>query len=183
MNVKLPEVVSDVTGVTGLAILRAILAGERDPERLAALRDRRCQRSRAEIARALEGNWRAEHLFALKQALVFQVEAEDGPDPLGFRGVDHQLLRRRIDVVAEHGQAAGPLALLAGGGDLVAGALGDDLALELREGEQDVEDQTAQRTVADGAAAVVCLPFLMRHPRRPAGRRGSRCSASPSRPW
>jgi transposase len=70
MNVKLPEVVSDVTGVTGMAIIRAILAGERDPERLAALRDRRCQRSRAEIARALEGTWRAEHLFALKQALA-----------------------------------------------------------------------------------------------------------------
>jgi transposase len=69
MNVKLTEVVSDVAGVTGMAIIKAILAGERDPNRLAALRDCRCKRSRSEIARALEGNWRAEHLFALKQAV------------------------------------------------------------------------------------------------------------------
>jgi transposase len=69
MNVKLTEVVSDVTGVTGMAIIKSILAGERDPRRLAALRDWRCKKTQAEIARALEGNWRAEHLFALRQAL------------------------------------------------------------------------------------------------------------------
>jgi transposase len=69
MNVKLAEVVSDVTGVTGLAILRAILAGQRDPLELAKLRHERCHRSEAEIARALYGNWRGEHLFALRQAL------------------------------------------------------------------------------------------------------------------
>jgi transposase len=69
MNVKLAEVVSDVTGVTGLAILRAILAGQRDPLELAKLRHERCHRSEAEIARALYGNWREEHLFALRQAL------------------------------------------------------------------------------------------------------------------
>jgi transposase len=69
MNVKLPEVVSDITGVTGLAIIQAILAGEREPRKLAKLRDERCKRTEAEIARALHGNWREEHLFALKQAL------------------------------------------------------------------------------------------------------------------
>jgi transposase len=69
MNVKLQHVVSDITGVTGLAILRAIVAGERDPLQLAKLRDDRCAHSEAEIARALYGNWRAEHLFALKQAV------------------------------------------------------------------------------------------------------------------
>lgn len=69
MNVKLTEVVSDITGVTGMAIIKAILAGERDTKRLAALRDSRCQRVGWEIARALEDNWRAEHLFALKQAV------------------------------------------------------------------------------------------------------------------
>jgi hypothetical protein len=69
MNVKLTEVVSDITGVTGLAILRAILAGQRDPLQLAKLRHARCHRTEAEIARALHGNWRAEHLFALRQAL------------------------------------------------------------------------------------------------------------------
>jgi transposase len=69
MNVTLAEVVSDVTGVTGMAIIRAILAGERDPNTLAERRHAMCERTRAEIARALEGNWRAEHLFALKQAV------------------------------------------------------------------------------------------------------------------
>jgi transposase len=69
MNVKLPEVVSDITGVTGMAIIEAILAGERDPQKLAKLRDERCKRTEIEIARALHGNWRDEHLFALKQAL------------------------------------------------------------------------------------------------------------------
>ena len=74
MNVKLPEVVSDITGVTGLAIITAILAGERDPRKLAKLRHERCKRTEAEIARALQGNWREEHLFALKQALELYQE-------------------------------------------------------------------------------------------------------------
>jgi transposase len=69
MNVKLTEVVSDVTGVTGIAIIKAILHGERDPLELAKLRNENCKRSEAEIARALYGNWRAEHLFALRQAM------------------------------------------------------------------------------------------------------------------
>jgi transposase len=69
MNVKLQHVVSDITGVTGLAIIRAILAGERDPATLAQLRDYRCKHDEATIARALQGHWREEHLFALAQAL------------------------------------------------------------------------------------------------------------------
>ena len=69
MNVKLAEVVADVTGVTGMAIIKAILAGERDPNKLAESRNVMRKRTRAEIARALEGNWRAEHLFALRQAV------------------------------------------------------------------------------------------------------------------
>ncbi len=69
MNVKLQHAVSDITGVTGLAIIRAIVAGQRDPVELAKLRDDRCGHTEAEIARALYGNWRAEHLFALKQAV------------------------------------------------------------------------------------------------------------------
>ena len=68
INVKLAEVVSSITGVTGSAIIEAILRGERDPKRLAALRHERCARSEDAIARALEGTWRAEHLFALKHA-------------------------------------------------------------------------------------------------------------------
>lgn len=68
MNLKLPEVVSDITGATGLAIIDAIIAGERDPHRLAQLRDPRCRKSVEEIARALHGLWQPHHLFALQQA-------------------------------------------------------------------------------------------------------------------
>jgi transposase len=70
MNVKLTEVVSDITGVTGMSIIKAILRGDRDPLELAKLRDPRCKESEATIARALLGNWRQEHLFALQQALA-----------------------------------------------------------------------------------------------------------------
>jgi transposase len=69
MNIKLTEVVSDVMGLTGLSIIKAILGGERNPRTLAKLRHERCKRTEAEIARALQGNWREEHLFALRQAL------------------------------------------------------------------------------------------------------------------
>jgi transposase len=68
MNVKLPEVVSDITGLTGMSIIEAILEGERDPIELAKLRDGRCHHSEDEIALALEGTWRPEHLFELRQA-------------------------------------------------------------------------------------------------------------------
>src|SRR5262249_8918931 len=68
MNVKLPEVVRDITGLTGLSIIDAILAGERDPYKLAKLRNERCKRTEAEIALALQGNWRREHLFELRKA-------------------------------------------------------------------------------------------------------------------
>jgi transposase len=68
MNVKLTEVVAAITGMTGCKIIEAILDGERNPETLAALRDRRCKNDEQTIAKALEGTWRAEHLFALRQA-------------------------------------------------------------------------------------------------------------------
>jgi transposase len=69
MNMKLTEVVNDIMGKTGMGIIRAILAGERDPQRLARRRDRRCRHDTATIAKALEGHWREEHLFALQQAV------------------------------------------------------------------------------------------------------------------
>ena len=69
MNVQLTQVLSDITGETGLAIIRQIVAGQRDPCELAQLRDPRCQHSEDEIAKALTGNYRPEHVFALKQAL------------------------------------------------------------------------------------------------------------------
>lgn len=69
MNVQLHHVVSDITGVTGLKILRAIIGGEREPVALAAHRDIRCKASNATIQQALTGNYVAEHVFALRQAL------------------------------------------------------------------------------------------------------------------
>jgi transposase len=70
MNVKLPEVVSDLTGLTGMGIVRAIVQGERDPQALAKLRDHRCKESAETLARALHGTWQPEHLFALQQSLA-----------------------------------------------------------------------------------------------------------------
>ena len=68
MNVKLTEVVSAITGLTGMLIIKAILDGERDPIKLAKLRDERCHSSEDQIALALQGTWRPEHLFELRQA-------------------------------------------------------------------------------------------------------------------
>jgi transposase len=69
MNLKLTKVLGDVTGVTGLKIIRAILAGQRDPHELAKLRDRRCKHSAAEIAQALDGRYRPEHVTELRMCL------------------------------------------------------------------------------------------------------------------
>ena len=70
MNLQLPLVVSDITGVTGLRILRDIVAGRRDPVQLAEHRDPRLRASKADIIAALTGNYRAEHLFVLQQNLA-----------------------------------------------------------------------------------------------------------------
>ncbi len=69
MNVQVHRAVTDLTGVTGMAIVRAIVGGERDPTRLAEHRDPRCHKSADEIARYLTGTWRDEHLFNLASAL------------------------------------------------------------------------------------------------------------------
>jgi transposase len=69
MNVQIHRAVSDLTGLTGMTILRAIVAGERDPARLAAHRHYRCRKSVQEIVKYLTGNWREEHLFNLASAL------------------------------------------------------------------------------------------------------------------
>lgn len=70
MNLQLHHVLSDITGVTGLAILDAILAGERDPQGLARHRDHRIKASPETIAKALVGDYRPEHLFTLRQSLA-----------------------------------------------------------------------------------------------------------------
>lgn len=69
MNVRIHRAVSDIDGATGMAILRAIVEGERDPAKLAKFRDPRCQNSQETIAQELTGNWRRDHLFNLEQAL------------------------------------------------------------------------------------------------------------------
>jgi len=63
MNLHLHKVISDITGLTGMAIIRAIVSGERDPQVLAALKDPLFKSSTTEIAKALTGDYRPEHLF------------------------------------------------------------------------------------------------------------------------
>jgi transposase len=83
MNLQLHHVISDITGVTGMTILRAIVAGQHDPAELATCRDRRCKASEETIREALTGHYRREHVFALRQALELydsyqeQIEACD----------------------------------------------------------------------------------------------------------
>ena len=69
MNVQVHRAVTDITGKTGMAIIRAIVAGQRSPKKLATLRDKRCRKSQAQFAEHLIGNWRREHLFNLRAAL------------------------------------------------------------------------------------------------------------------
>src|SRR5947208_10735018 len=69
MNVQLANVISDISGATGVAILRAIVAGERDPNKLASRKNSLIRATRAQIAQSLEGDWREELLFVLEQSL------------------------------------------------------------------------------------------------------------------
>ena len=69
MNVRLQHVISNITGQTGMAIIEAIVSGERDPRQLAKLRDHRIRADEATIARSLQGHWLEEHIFELTQAL------------------------------------------------------------------------------------------------------------------
>jgi transposase len=70
MNVRVHHAVKDTQGVTGMAMLRAIVGGERDPRNLAKLRDPGCQKSEAEMVELLTGNWRSDHVFNLKQHMA-----------------------------------------------------------------------------------------------------------------
>jgi transposase len=79
MNVPLTHVLTDITGVTGLAIIRAMVAGARDPVQLARFRAPHCVSSTKEIAKALTGHAQPEHVFALKQALaLYDIYTEQG---------------------------------------------------------------------------------------------------------
>ncbi len=87
MNLQLHHVVADVTGATGLRIIRAILAGERDPKVLARLRDYRCHAGAETIENALTGNYRAEHLFALEHLLTTGGSVKDFVRALAGDGI------------------------------------------------------------------------------------------------
>lgn len=77
MNVQLHKVISDIVGETGRAIIEAIISGERDSKKLAQLKNWRIKKSTAEIAKALEGNWRKELVFCLKQEYDFYNFTQD----------------------------------------------------------------------------------------------------------
>src|SRR6516164_6471417 len=81
MNVRVHRAVSDIDGVTGMAILRAIALGERDAQKLAQLRDRRCSKTQQEIAEQLTGHWREDHLFSLQQLEEMEEPGQRGETP------------------------------------------------------------------------------------------------------
>ena len=104
MNVQLPQVLSDVAGVSGLAIIGAILEGERDPAKLASLVDRRVRATAAAIQQALKGDYRAEHLFVLRQAyeLYHTYDAK-------INACDEQVVRETASLPAKVNPALKPL--------------------------------------------------------------------------
>jgi transposase len=104
MNVQLPQVLSDVAGVSGLAIIGAILQGERDPVKLAALVDRRVRATAATIQRALQGDYREEHLFVLRQAYELYQTYEDK-----INACDEQVVRETAGLPAKVDPARKPL--------------------------------------------------------------------------
>jgi transposase len=96
MNVRVHRAVSDIDGTTGMAILRAIAAGERDPGKLAKFRDPHCKKSEKEIAGQLSGHWREDHVFSLRQALKMY-------DAIQERIADYEqeILRKLADMERE----------------------------------------------------------------------------------
>jgi transposase len=96
MNLKLREVISDLTGVTGRAIIPAILKGTRDPVQLAQLRHRQCKAPAAELAQALHGSYRDEHLFALRQAYEAWQFYQKQQDKVDVQ-IEQQLQRMKQD--------------------------------------------------------------------------------------
>jgi len=89
MNVRVHRAVSDVDGVTGMAILRAIVEGERDARKLAQLRDPRCRKSEEEIAEQLSGHWREDHLFSLRESLKMYDAIQQG-----IANYDREIMRQ-----------------------------------------------------------------------------------------
>jgi transposase len=101
MNLQLQHVISDITGATGMRIIRAIVAGQRDRQQLAALRDIRTKADEQTIAKALEGDYRPEHVFALQQSLELFDFYQKQISETDRQIADHL---RRMESKVEHGQ-------------------------------------------------------------------------------
>ena len=104
MNVQLHQVLSDITGASGMRIIEAILAGERDGRKLAALADRRVRASAQTIAKALQGDYRVEHLFVLKTAFELHAIYE-----ARIHSCDEQLLAEMAKLPSRLDAQAAPL--------------------------------------------------------------------------
>jgi hypothetical protein len=105
MNVRVHRAVSDIDGVTGMAILRAIAAGERDAQKLARLRDRRCNKAQQEIAEQLSGHWREDHLFSLQQVLQMYDAVQER-----IAAYEQEILQLgKMEEPGQRGQTAPPL--------------------------------------------------------------------------
>lgn len=96
MNVRVHRAVKEIDGVTGMAIMRAIVKGERDPKKLAKFRDPHCKKSEKEIAEQLTGHWREDHLYSLRKALEFY----DGFQK-GIADYDGEILRKLAEMEQE----------------------------------------------------------------------------------
>jgi transposase len=109
MNIQLSNAISDITGVTGQAIIRAILAGERNPEKLARLRDRRIQATAEEVARSLEGNWREDMLFELRPAVDAYdfIQKQMAECDRRLQALMAELPAREVDAAVVAAEAAG----------------------------------------------------------------------------
>ncbi len=133
MNLQLHHVISDLTGLTGIRILRDIVAGQRDPEQLAEYRDPRVRASKQQIADSLRGHYRDEHLFVLKQSLELydfyqqQIQACDRAIETSLRALEANCERSQVSLPAPQGrkrvygprfEIRSPLFILCGGVDL-----------------------------------------------------------------
>jgi transposase len=106
MNVRVHRAVSDINGTTGMAIIRAIVKGERDPAQLAKLRDPGCRKSAEEIAEQLSGHWREDHLFSLEQSLKMHAAIDER-----IQAYETEMQRQlaKIERVGCEGKQASPL--------------------------------------------------------------------------
>ena len=130
MNIQLANVISDISGVTGMAILRAIVSGQRDPQALARMKGERIHATREEISQSLEGTWRPELLFVLEQSLALydtyqhkivecnlRIEAHlksleskttaEQPPPKGGRARGHRKQTTQLDLSSQLFRIAG----------------------------------------------------------------------------